>query len=207
MRLPDLTCLTYASEAYSAPPDIVAGDVQAILRDLGYAMVVGFKGTDPANIRDWIRDLDALPIYHSQLGYCHRGFLTGAEAALPLLLAKLPKDKPVLLIGHSLGGALAIDTTALLVLAGITPLQCTTFGAPRTAIGAELGQVIAQVPGDRWDDGNDPVPGLPPGFAHDRKLTQIGTQMLDPIDAHMLDRYQKELVAYLGAQQNPLGTT
>lgn len=189
------TLCAAAAAAYSAPPTfVVAGDVHVVLSEVDGVIVVSPRGTEPADWRDWVRDFNARPMDGGPLGICHSGFLSGAQAAIPDLLTRLPADKPVALGGHSLGGAIAIDLTALLVVHGITPLLCTTFGAPAVSIGDALSRLIAHVPGDRFHCGDDPVPFVPPyPYEQDRALTRIGRALLDPIADHMIARYADAL--------------
>jgi hypothetical protein len=181
-----------AAAAYTAVPTfIVGGDVHVVLSEVDGATVVAFRGTSETDIEDWLRDFDAIPADGGPLGTCHRGFLTGAQAALPEILARLPTDKPTAITGHSLGGALAVCMTGLLVARGITPAVCTTFGAP--AVGTDtLARLIAPVPGERIWCGDDPVPFASP-YQQDRPLTHIGHAMLDPIADHAIDRYAAAL--------------
>lgn len=185
---------TASAAAYIAPATfIAAGDVHVVLSEIDGALVIAFRGTEPDCLEDWLRDFDAIPMDGGPLGTCHRGFLSGAQAALPELLARLPADKPLALTGHSLGGALAIAMTGLLVARGIVPLVCATFGAP--CVGTDtLSRLIASIPGTRYRCGDDPVPLVPPyPYQQDRALTHIGRPLLDPIADHMIARYAAAL--------------
>ncbi len=199
MLISDQICLQLANEAYSAPPDITINDIAAIVRPVNGATVIAFRGTMLQNPADILRDLDAVTQPYPGLGFCHQGFLNGAKLAFPQVLAKVSEAPEIVLIGHSLGGDLAIFTTALLTQYGIKVSQCTTFGAARPSIGPDLGRVIAHVPGLRWVDSNDPVPDLPLFFDHDRKVTKIGWWDFNAIENHLLDRYSVALTAFLSA--------
>jgi Lipase (class 3) len=197
---PEQLCAASAA-AYTVPASlVVAGDVHVVLSEIGGVSVVAFRGTEPRDAADWLRDFDAVPMLAGPLGVCHRGFLTGAQAALAPLLLQLPHDKPVAVTGHSLGGAMAICLTALLVVHGVPPVVCTTFGAPAVSVGESLPRLIAGVPGARYRCGDDPVPMVPVfPFVQDRALAHIGHATLDPIADHMIDRYQAALVSALAA--------
>lgn len=193
MLTPDQLCAA-ASAAYTAVPTIVVGDVHVVLSELDGIVLIAPRGTEPDCLEDWLRDFDAIPVDCGPLGVCHQGFSSGAQAAFPSLLAKLPAGKPVALTGHSLGGALAIGITGLLVTRGIVPVLCTTFGAPAMGAGGTLARLIEHVPGDRYRCGDDPVPLVPPPpYEQDRALTHIGKPLLDPVADHMIDRYAKAL--------------
>ena len=195
INIPATSLCAAASAAYSSTPTfVVAGDVHVVFYELADVTIVAFRGTEPTDLKDWIRDFDALPLDGGPLGICHRGFLTGAQAALPEILARIPFHRPIAVTGHSLGGAMAICLTALLVTRGINPVVCTTFGAPAISIGDKLSKLIEHIPGDRYHCGDDPVPYVPtPPYGQDRKLTQIGVSKLDPIADHFIAAYSMAL--------------
>ena len=65
-------------------------------------------------------------------GKWHRGFLGAARSAAPSVLTAIERSSSVTLVGHSLGGALAIVTAALLMEEMGSRIQIiVTFGAPR----------------------------------------------------------------------------
>jgi triacylglycerol lipase len=129
---------------------------------------------------------------HPRLGLCHHGFISGAEAILPMLLPIL--TGPFCLTGHSLGAALAVSAAALLTDLGRPPVVLTTFGAPRVGIGGRLGEVLAGVSGRSYHNGDDPVVQLPNWpFRHHRKLTDIGVAVIDAIADHAISAYAAAL--------------
>lgn len=187
-----------ASDAYKATPTFtVAGDVEVVLSEIDGVTVIAFPGTDPRSLEDWERDVSAWPVdvpNHPKLGLCHSGFATGAEAALPLILAALTPGKPVAVTGHSLGGALAIDTCALLVDMGLIPVRTSTFGAPRVSLDDKLGNLISGIPGLRFRNGQDPVPTVPLWpYRTDRVWTNVGVirHSGSVIDDHFIQSYLK----------------
>ncbi|MDD2794350.1 lipase family protein [Acidocella sp.] len=185
-----------AAEAYSAPATfVVAGDVHVHLEMTGGITLVTFRGTEWDCIEDWLRDFDIETVNNPHIGPCYRGFLTGALAAVTRLAGVLRADAPFVLTGHSLGGALAVAAAGLLVHHGLIAARCETFGAPRVCVDNTLGKVLAGVPGNRWRNGDDPVPLLPPGGKQDRPLRQIGRPALDPISDHLIAAYAESLAA------------
>lgn len=192
----DTELCVLAAAAYTTPATCVAGnDVHAVVTVRNGLTLVGFRGTVPTDWRDWFRDIDAVPtpvMDHPRLGLCHQGFVTGAAAILPLLLPLL--IGPYVLYGHSLGGALAIGTAAILTDSGNRPAALVTFGAPRVGIGGRLAEILADVPGRLYRHGDDPVPEVPIWpFRHHRALTQIGLPALDAIEDHMIAGYAAAL--------------
>lgn len=94
-------------------------------------LFVVFRGT--RSIQDMLYDLQAIPS-----GVFHAGFLSIVRRCTSLhrLLEQEPRSRHVCLLGHSLGGALALT----LVGAGYVPqrapfVSVTTFGAPAAFYG------------------------------------------------------------------------
>ena len=179
----DLDLAQAASDAYKLTPMWTFNDVHAVKM----GDIISFPGTVPTNLEDWLRDFDAVPDYHHLLGWCHRGFLTGGLGLYPLVKSAI--DHSTILVGHSLGGALAVIIAALAMLDGIKVSALVTFGAPRCGFHT-LVNVVAPIPVRQYHDGNDPVPDVPLGYLHVRTpLIKIGHDELDPINAHMIDKY------------------
>jgi triacylglycerol lipase len=194
MIINDITlCLAASAAYYDKPTFVVAGDVYVVITVINGITVVAFRGTEPSNIKDWIRDFDALPMRNRYLGLCHKGFLTGAEAAIPLLIPLL-KGKQFIIVGHSLGGAMAILTGAILTAMKLPPIQITTFGAPNSFIGDGVTTILKIIPGNRYRNGDDPVPVVPMWpFHQDREFTHIGTASIDAISDHFIAAYYSAL--------------
>ena len=193
----DLDLLEASAAAYSAEATIVvAGDVPCHVMMLGDDQVIAFRGTVPTDIGDWLRDFDVLRLHllHNEFGLVHAGVMAGAQAALRPLLPLL--RRPYHLTGHSLGGALAIATAALLGQLQLAPVTLTTFGAP--CVGSTtFADAVADVPGLRYRHGADPVPLVPVWpYRQDRPVTQIGVaDDLNPVADHGIDRYRVALGA------------
>lgn len=173
-----------SASAYTATPTWVADDVHALYS----CGVLAFRGTVPTSISDWLRDFDALPVDDSSIGWCHQGFRDGTFLVLPAILRGLDATTPIVLTGHSLGGALAVVTAALLVSIKRPVAKVVTFGAPR-AVGSRAIGLLRNTPTRQYCYGNDPVPLLPPIFDHIAPLTAIGRPGDDPITDHDISNY------------------
>jgi alpha-beta hydrolase superfamily lysophospholipase len=185
-----------SAAAYSSPGTWSVGCQRAVLT----GDVIAFRGTVPSSIGDWLCDFDAVPVEDQHLGTCHQGFLDGVHELLPFILKDTDPHTPLVITGHSLGGALAVLSAAMLVAMGRPVAGLTTFGAPRAA-GDRVRSLLAAVPVVQFRQGDDPVPLVPwmPGvFDHVVALTQIGVPSLDPIDDHEIAGYAAVL-AKLGA--------
>jgi len=152
------------------------------------AIVVAHQGTDPLKIIPVITDIDLelmepdpalFPNLPSGIEV-HSGFAVEHKKTAPQILAEVKKlmaehsSNHVILIGHSLGGALAeLDTLYMkLNLPEGTTIQGVTFGTPRvgnpawaTFFDSQITQFI------RLNNKRDPVPTVPGrrlGFRHPR---------------------------------------
>jgi hypothetical protein len=102
-------------------------------------------------------------------------------------------------VGHSLGGAMALIVGARLIHAGY-PARVVTFGAPRVAFSANLSlprlaREALELAEYRRE--GDPVPHVPmrPIFRHVTRGIAIGLDCGDPIGNHAIGRYAADLAA------------
>lgn len=135
---------------------------QAILceSDKFYALV--FRGTETNSIKDIKSDLDAKKTYCESGGNIHRGFKEAfrvVQKEIQDFIDEKLKDKPLMITGHSLGGALATIATKKLKYEKIA--ACYTFGSPR--VGDEEWMLGIKPPVYRIVNSADPVTMLPPG--------------------------------------------
>jgi triacylglycerol lipase len=142
-----------------------------------------FRGSQTAE--DWSVDFD-IELHNTQLWDeivgVHQGFLTESLNVFPTLVQVLSKfnmaNKPVYVMGHSLGAALAGVSTILLESAGIHTAATYCFGMPRigdnsfsriydTHVGDHVFRIVNQ---------NDVVTRVPfrsLGYAHVGQLVYI----------------------------------
>jgi len=101
----------------------------------------------------------------------HRGFREGAKAILETVfdMCNRHKDEPVIVTGHSAGGAIACIVALWLRLRGFD-VRVYTFGAPRVFSWYMAFRFNRYVPmAWRWVNDRDGVPRLPPrilGYSH-----------------------------------------
>jgi triacylglycerol lipase len=178
-----------AQEAYSAKPDIGKADSasRAIVRTTAAGLCVAFPGSDNADC--WGADFDVVPAWVQGIGDVHRGFWDAWQAIAAPVTAAIG-DQPVTLVGHSLGAAIAILAAASLTLAGKPPVAVYGFEPPRVSLDLGVRALLARVPVHLYQNGNDIVPNLPPGWNHAALLTHIGKPTLPfpNIADHMLGR-------------------
>src|SRR5690242_17007035 len=96
--------------------------------------VLAFRGTDPVTLPNWLTDAVVRLVERDEYhGRVHHGFSAVLHRTWDKIEATLADahDKPLILTGHSMGGALAVLTACRLARAGRTPVATYTFGAPR----------------------------------------------------------------------------
>lgn len=129
-------------------------------------VVMAFRGTE--GVRDVLSDLIFFPrpwvARGIPAGRVHRGFARALAHVLPALVAALPtQPKPLVLSGHSLGGAMATLAASQLPASGLY-----TFGEPRAG-NAEFARFLDRQSEEgltyhRYVDCCDLVTRVPPGF-------------------------------------------
>jgi hypothetical protein len=163
-------------------------------------LVVAIPGTHPNDPLDWIRDLRILPRLFPAIGICHSGFGAGGTAVAERVIVAVRGDTRLMtVVGHSLGGAMALVVGARLIRAGHC-VRIVTFGAPRVAFLANLAlPCLADNARElaEYRRAGDPVPHVPmrPLFRHLTHGIAIGADCGDPIGNHAIDRYGADLVA------------
>lgn len=135
---------------------------QAILVKLELGLVLAFRGTEATSVKDIKADADAVSVHADNGGRVHRGFQTAFQAGYLDIKAALKayEDQPLILTGHSLGGALATLAARELNHPGGLA-ACYTFGAPR--VGDEEWVSDLKTPLYRVVNAADCVTMLPPG--------------------------------------------
>jgi triacylglycerol lipase len=183
-----------AQEAYTAPPDIGIADSasRAIVRTTADGLCVAFPGSNDLDC--WLADLDAIPVSVPGMGDVHAGFWGAWSAIAPQVIAAIG-DKPVTLVGHSLGASLSLIAAAALTLAGKPPVAVWAFEPARVSYDLTIRNLLAKVPLHLYRNGNDLVTNLPPGGVHPGLLTHIGPALLPFVNAqdHLLPNVTKNL--------------
>ncbi|MBV6699937.1 lipase family protein [Kitasatospora aureofaciens] len=165
-------------------PPFPLQDTQAYTMAGDRMIVTAFRGTEPAQIRDWLTDATTPPWPGpARTGYVHHGFAEALDSVFPGVqktIAELRTNGQTLwFTGHSLGGALAMLAAARLYLEEPRLLAdgVVTFGQPRTcdrALATAYNKGFSNRT-YRFVNNNDIVPQLPPepAFTHVDALRHI----------------------------------
>lgn len=149
---------------------------QAIALYKANTLIISFRGTEFC-ISDFMVDIDFRKINMSGIGKIHAGFWKALGEVLPKIftfietrLDQKPKTE-IYLVGHSLGGALAVLLAAHLNACKIGFEQVVTLGQPRV-----FGRNTAKYQQNQWGhkllrivNYTDPIPWFPfllQGYAH-----------------------------------------
>jgi pimeloyl-ACP methyl ester carboxylesterase len=115
--------------------DDASTDTQGfVARTSARQIVVAFRGTELLSTRDHAIDLDVTLVPDPVSGgNVHRGFLRAADAIMGDVLRAIEphSDMPIMVVGHSLGGAIATLVAHRLSHANELVAQVHTFGSPR----------------------------------------------------------------------------
>ena len=96
---------------------------------------------------------DSVPLKFGDKTYpckVHRGFLRAFNSIFDQLKSKTPyfkgTKKPVIVCGHSLGGAIATIAAVYLLEAGISQINLYTYGSPRVGDSDFAKQFVSRIP-------------------------------------------------------------
>lgn len=130
-----------------------------VIYRVGSTRFIGIEGT--ARASQWLRYVTQFGLVDDQgLERIPEFFHTNAQRALAIIKARVPSDAPIILSGHSLGGAVASITAKWLHRDGWRVQSCYTYGSPRPgnlAFANTYG-----IPNFRLFGANDIVPTVPP---------------------------------------------
>ncbi|MCC3775476.1 lipase family protein [Streptomyces sp. UNOB3_S3] len=158
-------------------PPFPLEDTQAFTMASDQMIITAFRGTEPAQIRDWLSDAATPPWPGpAKTGYVHYGFAQALDSVFPSVRKAVEEfrsnGQSLWFTGHSLGGALAMLSGARLYLEDPRLLAdgVVTFGQPRTCdhlLAAACNKGFKQRL-YRFVNNNDIVPQLPPepAFTH-----------------------------------------
>ncbi|MFJ5846485.1 lipase family protein [Streptomyces sp. NPDC092903] len=165
-------------------PPFPLQDTQAFTAASDRMIIIAFRGTEPAQIKDWLSDATTPPVPGpARTGYVHYGFGEALESVYPEVRSSLAdfrdNGQSVWFTGHSLGGALAMLAGARTYLEEprLAADGVYTYGQPRVcdrllAAACNKGFKDRMY---RFVNNNDIVPQMPPEpvFTHADALRYI----------------------------------
>jgi hypothetical protein len=175
------SCPVYGDVGFAAPTRSFTADMinAALVGATKTEVIVAFRGTQPINtadwndfietVDDWVHDGEALLIKvpYAQ-GLVHQGFSSSLESLWTAVVAAIREQLtatrlPLIVAGHSKGGALATLAALRLRVEGVaTPAGVYTFGSPRVGDTPFSNAYDAAISQWRFENNNDLVPHLPP---------------------------------------------
>jgi triacylglycerol lipase len=178
---PDVATPYYAGVGFMQPPVVFqAGgeEINACLVGMSDdGLVVAFRGTLPLDgpftiptLLDWLNNLNAEPIGGGDLpGQVHKGFLTSLDSLwtevrdeVERQLAQAGGAMPLLVTGHSKGGAIAALAAMRFRTQATLASKVVTFAAPKAGNHAFANAYNAVMDHTRYEFADDIVPHLPP---------------------------------------------
>lgn len=175
-------------------------DISADIFEAGADLVVAVKGTNPESIANLARDADVMDEAcrdHPCLGQLFAGGCDAAEGLLPLIFA-VAGDRRLILLGHSLGGQIAVDIAG--EIADAAPARVAEvwgFDPPKSG-GPELVAVLSSRPVEIDRFAGSIVNRWPfDRGIHVRPPVLIGDWTADWLTAHSIQR----AAAWVAAQE------
>ena len=178
---PDLADVYLAGAGFLRPPTVLVEGPREIdaclVGEIPDGLVVAFRGTLPFDIRsiptvvDWLNDFELDPVALPGFpGFVHSGFASALNVLSDGLLAELERQRagsaaasgPILLTGHSKGGAIAALAAWRLHSAFGLPVKVVTFASAKPG-DAGFGRAYdaSGIDHARYEYSNDIVPHLP----------------------------------------------
>jgi hypothetical protein len=176
----DPTDVYYPGAGFLAPPATFVGGDELIdaclVGSTPDGVVLAFRGTLPFDLNssptvlDWLDDFNADPV--DAVGYpgqVHEGFFGSLGFLWDRALAEVARQRtgalaalPLLVTGHSKGGALAALAAWRLQVENKIPAKVVTFAAAKPGDGTFRDAYDAQIDHTRYEYADDIVPHLPP---------------------------------------------
>ena len=185
----------------------IGDDTQYLIKETDSEFIIAFYGSNSKN--DWKNNFNFFkkPYKNMEVPFhVHRGFLKVWKLINDHFLALVKDvDKPITIIGHSYGGAIAtlcMEDIWFNYPEKRASLNLITYGSPRV-----IGWYNYRKIKERWNNSSiyenrldlvTHVPFVLMGFRHVKKITKIGRdkpflQKLQIIKNHMIPGYSKAL--------------
>lgn len=164
-----------AKRAYTEQT-LVKGDAEVLLVETATHAYVAFRGSESIERGDWQANLDCYFHYvhtpeNNKIGF-HRGIFRYAETLFHDIDNFVRTSRlPIVIVGHSLGGGMAMCYAFHAVIETKMPIQqVITFGAPAVLDQAAQSYLAKRIDVTRVVNNNDIVPKIPPHMLHTGKV-------------------------------------
>jgi len=147
------------------------------------------------NTRDILKDIRFWPYSMPNGSQVHKGFGRAAVVWCERYALRLVKiNKPVILTGHSLGAAMAVQMAAILKGMGLTIEEAVVFGEPASFYwGAENRYRAMKIPTTSYLNENDWIRFAPPWGSTSVERTFINQKPGVSRSAHDIEQYMAAL--------------
>jgi hypothetical protein len=222
----DPTSVYYTDAGFLVPPTTFVGGIAKIdaclVGTTPDGVVLAFRGTLPFDIhsaptlRDWLGDFNADPIdAEGYPGQVHAGFWQALAFLQDRVVAEVNRQRigapaalPLLITGHSKGGALAALAAWRFLAVDKIPTKVVTFAAAKSGDAAFRDAYDAQIDHTRYEFADDIVPHLPPsqgGFLDTLSALPVIGPRFD--DLKRFDYEQVGVLRYIDASGRFVATT
>ena len=174
--------------------------VDAKLTRIDGEYVLVLRGSQDAE--DWLRDLDAIPVFDERLGWVHRGFMEGLKDIYNAV-RNCTGGEPLSFTGHSLGGARSRLLAGLFISNRLPVKNLVTFGSPKPGF-QTLKEIInkSTINHVSYRNNEDVIPTLPEtmppvfDYVHTEDYILVNSGKTDGVESikdHSIDLYVKAL--------------
>lgn len=178
-----LNLMKVCKEAYT-DYNYAVGHTQFLYRNYGDHQVISYAGSK--ELKDWGHDANVVKKQYGNMGWVHGGFADAYDEIKALQDTLVDRKKPLVITGHSLGGATATVAALDLKQRGYNVHSVYTYGAPRVGY-SDFKDIYgkAGIPTYRFINAWDVVPRIPKINYH-----HVGQPFYLSSEGKLLDRQE-----------------